>query len=143
MTSKIVQDAIVVTFMFNGHHKWATCPLCGSVGPQKEKTLEHLNKYHVLPGQAYMLIETQEPTNALNSFCVAVLQFDPDSLTKSKVTDDRKVLNQIKAKRALAPEIIANIEENMAKAEKTYAPKPVEPVVRRRGSKKQTKKKVR
>src|SRR4051794_29175569 len=101
MQTHFVQQALVVQFNFNGHHKWASCPLCLQVGPQKEKVLEHLNMVHTLPGQEYHLVETHDIRAGLNTFWLAVCQFFPEKVRQTTPEQDLRAVQAMKKARAL------------------------------------------
>lgn len=115
MNTTLVQQALVVQFNFNGHHKWASCPLCLQVGPQKEKVLEHLNKVHTMPGQEYHLVEAHDVHAGLNTFWLAVCQFFPGKVQQTTPAQDRKVFAAMKKAQVLSKSIEKRVERAMKK----------------------------
>ncbi len=116
METSLVQQAFVVQFNFNGHHRWASCPLCLVVGPQKEKVLEHLNSVHVIHGQQYHLVEAHDLKNGLNTFWLAVCQFFPGKVKQTIPEQDKKSLDSMKKAGVLPPEVIRRIEMSINEA---------------------------
>jgi hypothetical protein len=111
MQTTLVGQAIVVQFTFNAHQQWAKCPLCGSVGPQRDKVIEHLNKFHSMPGEDWTLVEAQgKREHALDSFWLAVKQFHPERLKRSTPEQDKKALESMKKAGAMPLEVIQRVE---------------------------------
>jgi hypothetical protein len=109
MQNAIVQQAVVIQFNFNAHHQWAKCPLCLSVGPQREQVIKHLNTVHSLPGENWECIEAHDIKAGLNTFWVAVRLFDPAKVKQSTPEQDKKALESMRKANAVPKAILDRI----------------------------------
>jgi hypothetical protein len=110
MNQSLIQDARLIQYSVDLHHKFAACPICSSIGPAKEQVLKHLQQFHAMPLESWELLEAHGlPPRGTDRFWIAVKRFHPTNRQESP-SKERKAVQEMRKAQALPEAMLRRIE---------------------------------